>query len=444
MGLRDRFGISPAAGSAEGDPADLIARASPGSPEEPTSEQDRPPRRRDVRRADKAKDREQRRTSRAEADAVAAELASGAGRLLAGDDESPYRPQPRPVPPGHPTHEPDHWSPASAPASAPVGAQAFIPVPSRQVSTAYSGLSPVQRRARPQDPPPPGPWDEVVIDRPIGRFEPRATKVSQYVPDLIVDGWTSGSLSVRLASIRGYAHRHDGSPRQDDAVVCVHPATGAVLVAVADGVSAAPLSHVGSRHACRRAIKGMLEDLDRHGAVQWDELLDQVAVSLEHQAGQLAGLVTSGSAEDLVGTTLVLAVVRPHPGGATVDLAQVGDSAAWVLGPAGFSALLTPKTSADAQIVNSAVAALPRRPVPWRHDSVSLTAGQVLLLGTDGFGDPLGDGTGLVGDLFAGALRTPPPPLRFAHLLDFSRETFDDDRTLVAVWPAADGSGTTR
>jgi hypothetical protein len=28
----------------------------------------------------------------------------------------------------------------------------------------------------------------------------------------------------------------------------------------------------------------------------------------------------------------------------------------------------------------------------------------------------------------------PPDLLQFARVVDFSRETFDDDRTLVAVW----------
>lgn len=50
-------------------------------------------------------------------------------------------------------------------------------------------------------------------------------------------------------------------------------------------------------------------------------------------------------------------------------------------------------------------------------------------------GDPLGDGDGRVGALFARHLAVPPTPLRLAHVLDFSHETFDDDRTLVAVWP---------
>jgi hypothetical protein len=63
----------------------------------------------------------------------------------------------------------------------------------------------------------------------------------------------------------------------------------------------------------------------------------------------------------------------------------------------------------------------------------------VLLVGTDGFGDPLGDGDGKVGQLFAEHLKMPPPPRALAHLLDFSRETFDDDRTLLAIWPLPPG-----
>jgi hypothetical protein len=61
----------------------------------------------------------------------------------------------------------------------------------------------------------------------------------------------------------------------------------------------------------------------------------------------------------------------------------------------------------------------------------------VLLIATDGIGDPLGTGQGGVGNLFREVLTKPTPPslIEFAHAVDFSRETFDDDRTLVAVWP---------
>jgi hypothetical protein len=42
-----------------------------------------------------------------------------------------------------------------------------------------------------------------------------------------------------------------------------------------------------------------------------------------------------------------------------------------------------------------------------------------------------------VGNLFRDVLTRSCPPslIEFAHAVDFSRETFDDDRTLVAVWP---------
>ena len=83
--------------------------------------------------------------------------------------------------------------------------------------------------------------------------------------------------------------------------------------------------------------------------------------------------------------------------------------------------------------VSTPLPALP--PILPRPASVTLEPGHVLLVGTDGFGDPLGTGRGEVGMAFAGELREPPGTLRFASLLDFSRETYDDDRTLVALWP---------
>jgi hypothetical protein len=65
--------------------------------------------------------------------------------------------------------------------------------------------------------------------------------------------------------------------------------------------------------------------------------------------------------------------------------------------------------------------------------------GELLLIGTDGIWDPLGPtAVGLVGDLLRKSLLPTPPSLsHFARVTDFSKETWDDDRTLVAVWPAS-------
>lgn len=48
-----------------------------------------------------------------------------------------------------------------------------------------------------------------------------------------------------------------------------------------------------------------------------------------------------------------------------------------------------------------------------------------------------GSGQGSVGDLFRDLLTREyrPTLIEFAHAVDFSRESFDDDRTPVALWP---------
>jgi hypothetical protein len=69
--------------------------------------------------------------------------------------------------------------------------------------------------------------------------------------------------------------------------------------------------------------------------------------------------------------------------------------------------------------------------------TAELTGGDVLVLGTDGFAEPLGDGTGELGGLFAAALAAPPPMPKLAWLLDFTAGTHDDDRSVLALWPTA-------
>jgi hypothetical protein len=107
---------------------------------------------------------------------------------------------------------------------------------------------------------------------------------------------------------------------------------------------------------------------------------------------------------------------------------QAGEAASALKGP-------EQKNDPRDEVISSAVASLPRIPARIAPAGVGLSPDSVLLIGTDGFGDPLGDGDGKLGRLFAENLRTPPHGRGLAHLLDFSRETFDDDRTLVALWP---------
>jgi hypothetical protein len=91
----------------------------------------------------------------------------------------------------------------------------------------------------------------------------------------------------------------------------------------------------------------------------------------------------------------------------------------------------------ESGIASSAVVGLPRVPTEVTPVVADVKGDDVLLVATDGIGDPLGTGQGGVGNLFRDVLTKAYPPslIEFAHAVDFSRETFDDDRTLVAVWP---------
>jgi serine/threonine protein phosphatase PrpC len=281
-------------------------------------------------------------------------------------------------------------------------------------------------------------WAAPIVGAPVADFEPRPPLTTGYRPDTIADGWSTELFTIRVASVRGYDHRHTGAPRQDDVAVVEHPGSGAVLFAIADGVSEAPLSHIGAMAVCRSAISVMTDGLDSpERQVDWPGLARQAAWQLCEQARITLGLpeVDQLRADREMATTLVAGMVLPGRDGPRVHLVQVGDSSAWILRRGAYQCLLPTKHHPGAEVFSSAVTALPRVPDDVQTQTGILAADEVLLVGTDGFGDPLGDGDGQVGRHFAAGLRSVPTILKFANDLDFSKETWDDDRTLFALWP---------
>lgn len=261
-----------------------------------------------------------------------------------------------------------------------------------------------------------------------------------YRPDTVVDGWSTDSLTVRGASIRGYLHRATGAPRQDDLAVHRLP-NGTVIALVADGVSEAQQSHIGSTVAVRSAAEWLYSSLaEETGATDWHHCLASIAWALSEQCQRLLNLDEPDAerAEGLLATTLVCAVVEPIASGALrAHVFSVGDSGAWLLSGGTFRDVLAGSRSTSEGFATSEVTALPRVPNAVEVVVLDIQIGDVLLLGTDGFGDPLGDGSGGVGNLFREVLTGAGVPslIEFAHALDFSRDAFDDDRTLAAIWP---------
>lgn len=259
-------------------------------------------------------------------------------------------------------------------------------------------------------------------------------------PDVVIDGWSTDAMTLRGVSQRGHLHRYNGAPRQDDFALH-HLADGRVIVVVADGVSEAPQSHIGASVATRQSADWLHSNLgDDATNIDWLALLKSAAWALTERAQALLGLDAPDPvrAEQELATTLVCAVIEPTgPRTLCASLMSVGDSVAWLLSAGQFVEILAGKTVPDSGIASSAVAGLPRVPNEVTRAVVDIAGDDVLLIATDGIGDPLGTGQGGVGDLFREVCTKPSVPslIEFAHAVDFSRETFDDDRTLVAVWP---------
>jgi serine/threonine protein phosphatase PrpC len=179
---------------------------------------------------------------------------------------------------------------------------------------------------------------------------------------------------------------------------------------------------------------------DDTASIDWLTLLKSAAWAMNERAGTLLGLEEPDAVrtEEQLATTLVCAVIEPMAGGALrAHMVGVGDSSAWLLSLGWFIAVLGGKTVAASGVASSAVVGLPRVPSEVAPVVVDIAEGEVLLIGTDGISDPLGTGQGGVGNLLRDLLTRPTTPslIEFAHAVDFSREAFDDDRTLVAVWP---------
>lgn len=272
-------------------------------------------------------------------------------------------------------------------------------------------------------------------------------------PDTVIDGVQlktvdgSPAMELRAASVRGRSHRFEAKTRQD---AYAYRCDGRFVVAgVADGVSSGSLSHVAanivSRHGCQMIVERLVNappaDID------WSEILRLLAINVI-SAGHRQLLLSRPDAGQLnpvevaryLSATALFAVVemRPVDGYRPVHIFAYGDTSCWILRPGTGWEPQQPVKNQGAVVASSetkGIPAVPKQAPPAIR--TQLADEDTLLLITDGIGDPLGDGKGTVGAFLARMWRRPPAPLEFAAHVDFARRSHDDDRTALAIWPAA-------
>jgi len=272
----------------------------------------------------------------------------------------------------------------------------------------------------------------VTIGEPAAAIEARLAAAEPYRPDTVADGGTAFGLTVRAASVRGLYKRYTGGPRQDDICLRLHPDSSTLIAAVADGVSGAPRSDLGAALAVRYATASVARQLDASGGgTDWSRVFEEAAWALVEEHRRASGLVDAGveEASGSLATTLLVATVC----GSKVDVAAVGDSPAFLLTGKDYHAVVAEPERLDG-LIGGGVDALPRSAGAVSVSRCALEPGSVLLLCTDGLAMPLAGGGGEVGATLARELARPPDVVDFARLLDFSRSTYDDDRSLIAIW----------
>lgn len=262
------------------------------------------------------------------------------------------------------------------------------------------------------------------------------------VSDTELELLTIDPFEVRACASRGLSHRLAGTPRQD--AFAVNASDDWVVVAVADGVSSGPHSHVAADTAARAAARLTVSWLEQSDP-DWVTLCGRISRRLidEAQYRRLVALPDDADVEtqvrtvrEVMATTLVVAGVQrqPQPDGSFAGVVAVlaGDSGAYRLADGGLSSLAGGKSD-GATIASSSVDPLPGSGTPVVLP-FTLTAPQALIVTSDGLGDPIGSGDSEVGRHLAQRWTIPPGAAEFLNDVNLLRKTFDDDRTAVGLW----------
>jgi serine/threonine protein phosphatase PrpC len=267
----------------------------------------------------------------------------------------------------------------------------------------------------------------------LGAPEPPPTlPLHASIADVEVVARSRPDAEIRGASLQGQVHRHLGTLRQDQLGLRVDPCSPWTVLAVADGLGSCEQSHLGARWAVEAACALLV------GAADVDGLELDVPSVVSSIANHVAAEATRTEVAPLasVRTTLVAALVQHLEGGhADVLLLGVGDSGAHRLSGGGWHwELGRPSADGASNVVHAFL--------PDRADAdgievaqTHLAPGDALVLGSDGFTDPMGDGDNPIGRYFAERWEQPPSTWRFGTDLAVETPGWFDDRTALALWP---------
>ncbi|WP_371784738.1 protein phosphatase 2C domain-containing protein [Streptosporangium subroseum] len=252
---------------------------------------------------------------------------------------------------------------------------------------------------------------------------------------LALDGGLVKGTTVRAATVRGRTHSFRGETRQDAYGVRLSSDERWVIAVVADGLGSARHAEIASTVAVRAALDGIdsaLRSGERPQSWDWKSVLayvsDTVRRTTESLGSPRPGTNTERAPSARPGTTLTVAVL-PSEGEGQAVCAAVGDSPAILVTGGQWQALTGEGGGGD-----NVTAAIPGDLADIQVQVFSWRAGDLLVLSSDGFAAGVAGGRTPLTQRLSQTWRTPPSLVDFVQEVDFRLSTFDDDRTVVAIW----------
>ncbi|MGN9841282.1 protein phosphatase 2C domain-containing protein [Nonomuraea sp. H19] len=241
-------------------------------------------------------------------------------------------------------------------------------------------------------------------------------------PAVAVDGTTAGIFHVAAASIMGAGHMHGGQPRQDAYNVMLGR-SGALYVAIADGLGSRQASQLGAHLFTESVLIAAAEAESADGSPVTAALL------LAEASVRTARVLTEAYRIEAREAACVGAVAVLSARGC--ELARIGDVAGFTLAGGEFAEVFP----VESGFINVVSATLPGER-PEQVETAELGLAEIVVLGTDGLANDLRNSAALRSWL-AGRWRVPQWPFAMGDTLRYRRQGSHDDRTAVVVWRTA-------
>jgi uncharacterized protein YegL/serine/threonine protein phosphatase PrpC len=275
--------------------------------------------------------------------------------------------------------------------------------------------------------------------------------------DWISDIAQIDDLTIMATSMRGSSHYGLEMVRQD--AYAIGSAVdlnedNLLIAAIADGVSASKRSHAIADYMVRQTILVVAEFL-RNSKMSfeknyWENLSKKlVEISVEYCKSAARRLIQPSKNIDIDtidmrafaenwATTLEYAIVqtKKRPDAQTrkfVHISVAGDGSAYIINETKGWNIVKPGKRRSGGLVSNAVSALPFAPETCSIKFGTLSAGDCLLMVTDGLGDIIRNGDTQIGGFFQRNYPKCEYLLQFLHVSSIAMRQADDDRTVILI-----------